>query len=417
MFVRSIVGIASIAFGASLPAMSNESLESMSRLHDADLSREDEDGQENPLLELDAERNYKSEALLSYKSTLAPYGKLVGIRTTSERTFTVVRTWKDVEEFISKNSDERVIVKLLEPWGTELVTGVTVNRKSYPGSIVRPVDPPKEAPARDPFEKTADGPKAPDLTPVSPAVSIPSGEAKAGRVSTESNPLRAEYVAIEPRSPSMRSRARTTPQGQFAYEATLLSLAVFGPHSRVEVPSEPTKSPSRSASKAIAIGVSVAVRPEVKANLLSDEDGWLRESLDLADRLGLLSAKPLVTSDRRQRAFAIYTLYMALKELRMQVDLDAQRLNAALDRLSANQTPGETEHSSIVAMARSFEKSMTGIMMWDAESMKSAVRGYTAELQAMDNARGMLAFLSRVKRQPEISIGYRAYVGGTETQD
>lgn len=407
MLIRSVLFVAIIVFGASLPAMSLQGKHPIAGLRDSEFTSEDDDVQENPILELDAERSYKSEALLSYKSTIAPYGKIIGIRSTLERAFTPVRTWQDVQEFVSKITEERVIVRILEPWGTELVTGVTVNRKSYPVSNVRPVEPPKDVPARDPFEKADE---TSPLNPANPAISIPSGTANRGRISLNGEPPKLEALAIEPKAPSRKSNAKVD-MAQYAYEATLLSLAIFAPSSVTK-----SSSDARSHTNYVTVRMEAKAKSQVKSNLETDEGTWLQESLDLADRLGLLSAKPLVTSDRRQRAFAIYTLYMALKELRMQVDLDARRLNTALDRMNSDQATAEDEHSSLVKLARSFERSMSGIMMWDAEAMMSAVRGYRAELQAMDSARVMLAFLSKVKKQPEISSGYRAYSGGSFTQ-
>src|SRR5215208_22607 len=68
---------------------------------------DESENQDTPLNELDPERKYKSEALLSYKSSLAPYGKIVGIRLASSSSFTSVQTWKDVEDFVAGISDDR----------------------------------------------------------------------------------------------------------------------------------------------------------------------------------------------------------------------------------------------------------------------------------------------------------------------
>ena len=55
MLIRCVLGVAVIAFGATLPALSINRFDLFARSGDGELTIEDEDGQENPLIELDAD--------------------------------------------------------------------------------------------------------------------------------------------------------------------------------------------------------------------------------------------------------------------------------------------------------------------------------------------------------------------------
>lgn len=471
-------------------------------------SLEDEQNQETPILELDPERKYRSEALLSYKSSLAPYGKVIGIRIGDSGSFTSVSTWKDVEDFVLATSDNRVTVKLLEPWGSELVVEVTINRKAYPASRIRPSEPPVTAPKPETVKpeapKTAPEPKTepvvltniPRLTTRNPEpqpTTSKPGAIRSDEVETRASNLEARLIepaaasatlahaSVQHLSPTVRptgtkatvamgpnavsssprliepgTKLATSHEGSKAtaakpavartdpataaidasarliepkvaqvldpYELALLSSSPFGPARRAPVQNR-VSSPAVVASIApIAVtarGLSRAAKSPVAKGPIDkgpdDDAQWLREAIDLADRLGILTCKPVVTSDRRQRAFALYTLYMGLKDFKLEVHLRAERVNRALAKLEARPN-SETALEAVVSEGRSYERALRAIQQWDADTMKSVVSGYAAELQTMDEVRSMTAFLSKVKEQPKLSSDLRS-ISGLENEE
>lgn len=476
------------------------------------------DERESPLTELDPERKYKSEALLSYKSSLAPYGKIIGIRLASSSIFTPVQNWNDVEEFVKNASADRVVVKLQEPWGAEVIANVGINRKAYP-AVTRPAEPPvssRAVPAPRAAEKPAlpkpepktvlitDSPVKTELA-ISASASVAETSQASGMktVPTSGVTLRSAPQLIEPSDHSAFA-SRTAPKaispigaspvarpaiarvepgprpvsdlGPRLVEPTAAkshpvltaarpnSVAVAGAPSRitddVATPVRLTSSPKliepsaalvRPAAtrfdpyqlmllssrpfmpradapqvQAIATpAAAVAAAPQIgtgrvlarlaksPTTLRDDQanEAWLQGAVDAADRLGILSCKPLVTSDRRQQAFALYTLYMGLKDLRAEIDHRAKDLNKALGSMSIGHEPSESEMRRVVTLGRSYEKAMNAILAWDAESTKGVIRAYTAELRTMDEVRSMLAFLSGMKKEPGLIRDLRTISG------
>jgi hypothetical protein len=194
----------------------------------------------------------------------------------------------------------------------------------------------------------------------------------------------------------------------------LLFAAPFMPREVKSAP-EASKAPNHLVASALprsGMGsyVRVIKSPSVEPAHVEDAN-WLQEAIDLADKLGILSCKPVITADRRQRAFALYTLYMGLQDLRSEVDRNAVRLNSALERISGTDQPRPADLKDVVALGRSYERGMTAILRWDAETMKHVVRDYVSELQTMDNVRSMLTFLAGIKREPKLVANLRTIPG------
>lgn len=437
--------------------------------HEDDLIWEDGQDENRPVLELDPERSYASEALLSFRSKIAPYGKVLGIRRSKESEFRVVQVWKDLEDFVEKCEDDRVMVKVREPWGTELVVSVTINRTRFPGRVRPSVEPPT-TPAK-PVE-TPVASKTPDQIPVGksaekPATAYPEPKVSIEKValdvksptpavttSTSSpssryvpQPLEPKVMAMTPEEPSKREVPKAiarpsltpakpnsvTPVGSSS--ANSFAAESVEPKALALTPREPRRESNRPVPTLIAGGegsfpmtamlalaplipipagikelagsdfsfqyvkvVGSARKPAVRKTepseftMTTDQEAWLRDAVDVADRMGILSAKPLVTSDRRQNAFALYSLFMALKDYRFEVDLSARQLDEALSSGSRTMGPHRIE-----AMTRSVEKGMTSIMKWDTRKMESAIRNYSVELSTMGDVRRMVSFLASMQ--------------------
>jgi hypothetical protein len=172
----------------------------------------------------------------------------------------------------------------------------------------------------------------------------------------------------------------------------------------------PAISTGRPLAKLAKGRTAVAAEPE-------DNGAWLQQAVDTADRLGILACKPVITSDRRQRAFALYTLYMGLKDLRAEVDHRAKDLNSAMEGIAGGNQPSEFEMKKLAKLGHSYEKAMSAILQWDCEATKTVIKSYTAELQSMDEIRSMLAFLSDMKRTPKVTMDLRTISGMDETED
>jgi hypothetical protein len=367
----------------------------------------------SPFMELDPQRGIKTEAALSHRSRLAPYGKIVGIRRTSDKAFKIVHNWSEVEDFILGIADDRVLVKVAEAWGTTYVIGVTVNRAQFPTAVSAA---PKTTEPMGPLVPGAAEPEmnlVPILSRQMPPVSTPA----TFRVGESPRAIAPMIVAsaLAPGSAGKKSETISTNSdrllelGMMALQSTFGSAVMY-------------RRPAKNSYQ-----VRIAPTPKASHNIgaiegIGNEDKWFQECLDLADRLGLLAAKPVITSDRRQRAFALYTLYMALKDLRAQVNAKAMSLKLGLAELAAHDRNREKDHLKLVDLARSMEGSLAAIQQWDTESMARIVIAYRAELKAMDNTRQMLSFLTRVKDSPfsrgvaDWSVGNRS-MGHTFASD
>lgn len=422
----------------------------------------DEGQDENrPIVELEPERTYASEALLSFRSKVAPYGKVLGIRRTNETEFRVVQVWKDVEDFVAGCDDDRVMIKVREPWGTEVVQPVTINRKRYPGRVRPTMDPPSAPtkPVEVPIPATSGETKPAGTIPVTVAepktenrhtpleVAPPSSGIATSGPSASSRyqpvPVDPKAISIAPAEPgsaqvaarSAKDELTTSPPSVQApvgsprnsalrsdpFEPTPLTMA---PRSAGPPLSRPPASDRDELEANFSMAAMLALAPvipipagikeiaasgqtvsfvrvvstpakikskklEVKPFEMNDEQQiWLRDAVEMADRMGILSAKPLVTSDRRQNAFALYSLFMALKDYRFEVDLSAKQLEEAL---------GKASPQKIDSMTRSVEKGMASILEWDTKRMESAIRSYSAELSTMGDVRRMVSFLASIK--------------------
>lgn len=425
---------------------------------------EDAQDESRPILELDPERSYASEALLSFRSKIAPYGKLIGIRRTSVVEFRDVQSWKDVEEFVLGIDDAQIIAKVREPWGTEVVVTVTVNRGKFP-SKSRPVEEPPTVPK--PAE-SAPVPSKPNPATSVPATTetvkpLPGPTVSVERVPLEASapmpnptvsmpskgatfsttPLMPSGLAIDPPEPgtgpevSIRTQrvletsepetgapTSSSKKPSFAPQALSPTALAMTPNDPMRtgtpksemfastallalVPTMPIPAGleklaqsgvSFSYVKVVSRGTAPAVRvkPTLIEDTTPDQENWLREAVEMADRLGILNAKPLVTSDRRQNAFALYSLFMALKDLRFEMDLTTRQIQEAMD---GGQSP-----QRLAQMSRSVEKGMASIMQWDVARMRREIEGYSAELNSIGDVRRMISFLASLKTSPKNGV-------------
>jgi len=427
---------------------------------------EDVQDENRPILELDPERSYASEALLSFRSKIAPYGKLIAIRRSASVEFRDVQTWKEVEEFVAGIDDGQIVAKVKEPWGTEVIVTVTVNRTKFPSrsrpseqpptapkpaeSTPTPIVPAKPAEASTKPVETSTKP-APVVTverlplepkspAVSPAVSAPSKGATFGTSPVEPTGLtltpadpvsgpgpevtvtsRPSLQVSEPKvgaplgrdknsgfvpqpvSPEAMAMTPPNPSSKSKKEADrLVSTAMLALVPTIPIPAGVEKVAKTPGSIAYVLVIStgparnVRTKPVPEPEMTADQENWLRDAVDLADRLGILSVKPLVTSDRRQNAFALYSLFMAIKDLRFEMDLTTRQLEEALDTGASPQR--------IAQINRSVEKGMSSIMRWDTSRMQREIQLYSAELNSIGDVRRMISFLASLKSTPKNGV-------------
>lgn len=469
--IGSLISVVGNAVIADPSAVNVESNPDAARPYEPIRSDEEQDVN-RPILELDPERSYASEALLSFRSKLSPYGKVLGLRRASEKVFTPVQVWGDVEAFVAQCDDDLVEVKIREPWGTEVVASVTINRVRYPARVrptneppTPPVKPSDPLPNPKPVETKVETKEAPKPAPATSAPVRPELEVKEPNspivTSAPSGPSKFAPRPVEPRSAIVDPESPTAPKTPIVAEESVeltpaapkLGAPVAAPGRRelpgsyrevtprTIVPRDPfDPAPSSiqalpesnvplhpSAWLALApilplptglaeIGESAhglayvrvvkktpkpASKPAPREFEMTDEQtGWLRDAIEVADRMGILSAKPLVTSDRRQNAFALYSLFMALKDFRFEVDLSAKELETALAAAGGHRSSARIEE-----MSRSVEKGMASIQRWDTVRMESAIRGYAAELQSMGDVRRMISFLAKMKAPAKARTG------------